>query len=330
MSCHNSMALQSRVVQQNATARTKGQSEYAQLVLKTSLWSVHLYTPATCVLVLVTRQALLSCVHWQALECPPGRQINAIGFASYGNPRGDCSEGLQLEPEQPFRCAGANTVELVSAACVGMTNCSLQASDEMFSSEQLQAGSPCTLPDLRLAVSVRCSAVGYLETLWPVLDPAPGAAAAADIARAYEKSNETGAAAAEAARVAEVNKQALDSAQTGSDGAATQQKQADEAADNAAKQSADKTQQLNAAKHQRDSAIHNETLTGELKIHLAEQHGKARVQLEQARGVLESLQQELASIKLQITQATSMMNAAQPNSAQHAEAEESITSLDIS
>ena len=56
-----------------------------------------------------------------SLSCPAGQSISSIGFASYGTPTGSCGSYATGS------CNAANSMTLVSNACLGKASCSVPA-----------------------------------------------------------------------------------------------------------------------------------------------------------------------------------------------------------
>ncbi len=79
-----------------------------------------------------------------------GSVIEAVRFASFGTPSGDCTSGFTHNAT----CDDVNTtatMAIVENACVGKVSCSLQADDVTF-------GDGCQGVVKALAVEVACSA----------------------------------------------------------------------------------------------------------------------------------------------------------------------------
>ena len=82
-----------------------------------------------------------------SVSCPAGTSIQSIGFASFGTPTapgGDCTQGLSLGT-----CNGSNSVSVVSALCQGQSNCSVPATNTVFSD-------PCSGTRKALGIQVIC------------------------------------------------------------------------------------------------------------------------------------------------------------------------------
>ncbi|XP_019051572.1 PREDICTED: beta-galactosidase 16 isoform X2 [Nelumbo nucifera] len=78
------------------------------------------------------------------LECPHGRTISKILFASFGNPSGDCKS-------YAFgRCHSSNSRAVVEKACLGKRHCSLPLSTKRF------GGDPCSDTPKALLVDAEC------------------------------------------------------------------------------------------------------------------------------------------------------------------------------
>jgi len=73
------------------------------------------------------------------LSCPAGQLITSIPFASYGTPS-NCHAGA---------CSSANSVDIVSRACIGKNSCSVPATNANF-------GDPCFGTVKYLAASALC------------------------------------------------------------------------------------------------------------------------------------------------------------------------------
>lgn len=65
-----------------------------------------------------------------ALSCPAGGVFQAVDFASFGTPSGNCGAFAK------GACDAANTTAVVSAACLGKNACSIDVSTQLF-------GDPC-------------------------------------------------------------------------------------------------------------------------------------------------------------------------------------------
>jgi hypothetical protein len=78
------------------------------------------------------------------LECTDGQQIDAVEFASFGTPVGDCRQ------YSLGTCHADNSTAIVAKACVGQPSCAVPVSIATF-------GDPCPNHSKRLSVQVRCS-----------------------------------------------------------------------------------------------------------------------------------------------------------------------------
>lgn len=78
------------------------------------------------------------------VRCPSGLVVSGIDFASFGQPTGSCGSFVQ------GACHAPSSVSAVTAACLGMTSCSVLASDSVFSD-------PCYDSPKSLFVQARCS-----------------------------------------------------------------------------------------------------------------------------------------------------------------------------
>ncbi|KAJ4967560.1 hypothetical protein NE237_019409 [Protea cynaroides] len=80
------------------------------------------------------------------LQCPPGKVISKIVFASFGNPSGGC------ESENPIlgSCHSSNTRVVVEGACLGKKLCSISLSNRSFDRD------PCPGISKALSVVVEC------------------------------------------------------------------------------------------------------------------------------------------------------------------------------
>lgn len=83
-----------------------------------------------------------------ALKCSGG-VISDVIFASFGLVTGDCVDGLKADPT----CNAAKSVDIVKAACVGKSSCTLKATDDVF-------GDPCYGKPKQLGASIKCSGGG--------------------------------------------------------------------------------------------------------------------------------------------------------------------------
>jgi hypothetical protein len=77
------------------------------------------------------------------LTCPSGEVIQAVDFASYGNPSGGCGSFTKNS------CDAANAAQLVSSACLGKASCTVAATNANF-------GDPCKGTYKAFDVQVRC------------------------------------------------------------------------------------------------------------------------------------------------------------------------------
>jgi hypothetical protein len=87
------------------------------------------------------------------LACPSG-QVVAVDFASYGTPEGTCG-GFTLGT-----CHASTSVDVVTAACLGQSGCSVFAENSVF-------GDPCYGTLKRLYVQVQCTAPTETPTQTP-------------------------------------------------------------------------------------------------------------------------------------------------------------------
>jgi hypothetical protein len=78
------------------------------------------------------------------VDCPPGTQVSAVAFASYGTPEGSCGAFTQSS------CHSEASTEQVEQLCVGKASCVVPANDGVF-------GDPCEGSEKRLYVQVVCS-----------------------------------------------------------------------------------------------------------------------------------------------------------------------------
>ncbi|NP_001234298.2 beta-galactosidase [Solanum lycopersicum] len=85
------------------------------------------------------------------LQCDEGHTISSIEFASYGSPNGSCQKFSQ------GKCHAANSLSVVSQACIGRTSCSIGISNGVF-------GDPCRHVVKSLAVQAKCSPPPDLST----------------------------------------------------------------------------------------------------------------------------------------------------------------------
>ena len=77
------------------------------------------------------------------LTCESGT-ISEVLFASYGNPLGTCSGGLQVNAS----CNSENSMSVVEKMCVGKKSCSVPASNQVFLKD------PCVNVSKSLAIQV--------------------------------------------------------------------------------------------------------------------------------------------------------------------------------
>ena len=87
-----------------------------------------------------------------ALGCPAGGVATGVAFASFGAAEGSCVEGLRL---RAGACHAANSSDIVAAACVGQSECELEALDSLF-------GDPCLGQRKHLSVQLECSPNNYV------------------------------------------------------------------------------------------------------------------------------------------------------------------------
>ncbi|KAJ3701565.1 hypothetical protein LUZ61_005270 [Rhynchospora tenuis] len=80
------------------------------------------------------------------LHCDDGHAISSITFASYGTPSGSCQNFSQ------GRCHAANSLSIVTEACLGENNCRVTVSNSVF-------GDPCRGILKNLAIQVECSSM---------------------------------------------------------------------------------------------------------------------------------------------------------------------------
>ncbi|KAF3456617.1 hypothetical protein FNV43_RR01271 [Rhamnella rubrinervis] len=78
------------------------------------------------------------------LRCHDGYVISSIEFASYGTPQGGCQKFSR------GNCHAANSLPVVSEACLGRNSCSIKISNPVF------GGDPCRHIVKTLAVEARC------------------------------------------------------------------------------------------------------------------------------------------------------------------------------
>ncbi|KAJ4951079.1 hypothetical protein NE237_027911 [Protea cynaroides] len=81
------------------------------------------------------------------VECPSGKTISKIVFASFGSPPGGCDS----ENKVLGSCHSINTKEVVEKACLGKTRCSIDLSIKSF------GGDPCPGTPKALLVDAECS-----------------------------------------------------------------------------------------------------------------------------------------------------------------------------
>ena len=77
------------------------------------------------------------------LACPDGQVIDAVTFASYGTPTGDCGSFATSD------CNAASSMSVVNSLCVGRRTCSVASGNGSF-------GDPCNKITKHLAVQVSC------------------------------------------------------------------------------------------------------------------------------------------------------------------------------
>ena len=77
------------------------------------------------------------------LSCASGK-FTGVAFASFGTPSGSCDNGFTKG-----KCDSPNSVAKVAAACVGKSECNIQASNEFF------GGDPCPLTPKKLSVVMK-------------------------------------------------------------------------------------------------------------------------------------------------------------------------------
>ncbi|XP_042380353.1 beta-galactosidase 7-like [Zingiber officinale] len=80
------------------------------------------------------------------LQCPQGRNISMIEFASYGTPLGEC-----LAYPNIGNCHAPESEAIIKKACLGKQECTILVTDEMF------GGDPCVGTRKSLLVFGRCS-----------------------------------------------------------------------------------------------------------------------------------------------------------------------------
>ena len=78
------------------------------------------------------------------LSCPDGQVIDAVTFASFGTPTGDCGSFALGD------CNASTSASVVSSLCVGRRSCSVAAANGTFSD-------PCHKTTKHLAVEVSCA-----------------------------------------------------------------------------------------------------------------------------------------------------------------------------
>ena len=81
------------------------------------------------------------------LGCPSGQSIDAVIFASFGTPAGNCKHGYVKG-----QCDDVNSTKVVSALCLGKQDCTVNATIDMFG-----GGDPCGGTGKTLAAQVHCS-----------------------------------------------------------------------------------------------------------------------------------------------------------------------------
>ena len=92
------------------------------------------------------------------LTCQNGGVINAIEFASYGNPTGYCGS-LQYGT-----CNSPNSLSVVQSQCIGLPSCVIESNNDVF------GGDPCFNTPKHLAIQATCSNGGnftYYDFTWP-------------------------------------------------------------------------------------------------------------------------------------------------------------------
>jgi hypothetical protein len=82
----------------------------------------------------------------------PRGVATVVAFASFGAAEGSCVEGLRL---RAGACHAANSSDIVAAACVGQSECELEALDSLF-------GDPCLGQRKHLSVQLECSPNNYV------------------------------------------------------------------------------------------------------------------------------------------------------------------------
>lgn len=80
-----------------------------------------------------------------SLSCPDGQVVKSVDFASYGTPTGTAPNFSVSS------CNASTSVSVVTAACTGMSSCSVPATNAKF-------GDPCVGTGKRLSVAASCGA----------------------------------------------------------------------------------------------------------------------------------------------------------------------------
>jgi hypothetical protein len=80
--------------------------------------------------------------------------LKAVTFASFGNAKGTCATGFTADPS----CNSNHTMAVVTAACVGKQDCSIDASCQEFHERLMQPNAFCWDVVKSLAVQVTCKA----------------------------------------------------------------------------------------------------------------------------------------------------------------------------
>ena len=88
------------------------------------------------------------------IRCPEGLRIAAVGFASFGTPKGSCATGFTAEAT----CNSNHSTAVVSALCMGKASCTVEASCTTFHEKLKGDGAFCWAVQKSLAVNVTCSA----------------------------------------------------------------------------------------------------------------------------------------------------------------------------
>ena len=116
------------------------------------------------------------------LTCQPSGDAPAlftgVAFASFGAPAGSCASGLAINSS----CHAADSLAVVSAACVGKAECKLQALTSAFGGQDpcldvvkrlaVALEGPCSGPSFQLQATVPAGATAVVRVPTPLASAA--------------------------------------------------------------------------------------------------------------------------------------------------------------